>query len=111
MEGKFNIDCSKRASGSNLLEINRKAHPEGIDPISYIGGRNRLRTPKGWIMLVDSFNEGNLACQNLASETSLLTLLEYGPSSPKLISSLSEFGRSATVANCASAGSSQYVFK
>lgn len=32
-------------------------HPEDIDPISYIGGKNRLETPKGWIMVVDSFNE------------------------------------------------------
>ena len=33
------------------------AHPEDIDPISYIGGRNRLEIPKGWIMVVDKCNE------------------------------------------------------
>ena len=38
----------------------RLAHPEDIDPISYIGGKNRLETPKGWIMVVDSFNEGKI---------------------------------------------------
>ena len=35
------------------------AHPEDIDPISYTGGKNRLEVPKGWIMVVDSYNEGN----------------------------------------------------
>ena len=47
-----------------LIEvINRQrkqlAHPEEIDPISYTGGKNRLEVPKGWIMVVDSYNEGN----------------------------------------------------
>ncbi|KAK4694615.1 hypothetical protein P7C71_g2997, partial [Lecanoromycetidae sp. Uapishka_2] len=43
--------------------INKKrkqlAHPEDIDPISYTGGKNRLEIPKGWIMVVDSRNEGD----------------------------------------------------
>ncbi len=34
------------------------ARPEDIDPISYTGGKNRLEVPKGWIMVVDSYNEG-----------------------------------------------------
>ena len=38
----------------------RLAHPEDIDPISYLGGKNRLEFPKGWIMVVDSLNEGNI---------------------------------------------------
>ena len=36
----------------------RLVHPEDIDPVSYIGGKNRLDTPMGWIMVVDSYNEG-----------------------------------------------------
>lgn len=47
-----------------LIEVINKqrkqlAHPEDIDPISYTGGKNRLEVPKGWIMVVDSYNEGN----------------------------------------------------
>lgn len=34
------------------------SHTEDIDPISYSGGRTRLEDPKGWIMVVDSYNEG-----------------------------------------------------
>ena len=46
-----------------LIEVINKqrkqlAHPEDIDPISYTGGKNRLEVPKGWIMVVDSYNEG-----------------------------------------------------
>ena len=36
-----------------------------IDPISYTGGRNRLENPKGWIMVVDSYNEGNTKASEL----------------------------------------------
>ena len=36
----------------------RLAHPEDIDPISAIGGKNRLESPKGWILVVDDLNEG-----------------------------------------------------
>lgn len=48
-----------------LIEVISKqrkqlAHPEDIDPISYTGGRNRLEVPKGWIMVVSSYNEGIL---------------------------------------------------
>ena len=47
-----------------LIEVINKqrkqlSHAEDIDPISYTGGRNRLEDPKGWIMVVDSYNEGN----------------------------------------------------
>lgn len=34
-------------------------HTEDIDPISYTGGGNRLEDPKGWIMVIDSYNEGS----------------------------------------------------
>ena len=34
------------------------SHTEDIDPISYSGGRTRSEDPKGWIMVVDSYNEG-----------------------------------------------------
>ena len=55
-----------------LIEvINRQrdqlAHPEDIDPISYTGGKNRLEIPKGWIMVVDSYNEGNSENPDLAT--------------------------------------------
>lgn len=90
----------------------RLDHPEDIDPISYIGGRNRLENPKGWMMVVDSFIEGNTTNQNLVSKILLLTLLKCGPSLPKLISSSSKFGRSTMiVANGSSIESSQQVFR
>ena len=38
----------------------RLLHPEDIDPISYTGGKSRLENPKGWIMVIDSYNEGKL---------------------------------------------------
>ena len=51
-----------------VIDRKRKqlAHPEDIDPISYTAGRNRLEVPKGWIMVVDSYNEGNFENLNLA---------------------------------------------
>ncbi|MCJ1405055.1 hypothetical protein MMC11_008281 [Xylographa trunciseda] len=50
------------------------AHPEDIDPISYTGGQSRVGVPKGWIMAVDSYHEGN---GNPGSTRDvLLTLLE-----------------------------------
>ena len=36
------------------------SHPEDIDPISYTGGRRRLEAPKGWVMVVDNYNEGDI---------------------------------------------------
>ncbi len=42
------------------------SHPEDIDPNSYTGGKNRLEIPKGWIMVVDSYNEGNTEASDLA---------------------------------------------
>ena len=98
-----------------LLEvIDRKrkqfAHPEDIDPISYTAGRNRLEVPKGWIMVVDSYNEGNTENLDLAPKA-LLMLLKYGPSLPKLISSLSGFGQSTILANGSLTELSRRAFK
>ena len=42
------------------------SHTEDIDPISYAGGRNRLDDPKGWIMVIDSYNEGGTEASNLS---------------------------------------------
>ncbi|CAF9925966.1 hypothetical protein IMSHALPRED_006834 [Imshaugia aleurites] len=55
-----------------LIEVIHKqrgqlAHPEDIDPISYTGGKSRLEVPKGWIMVVDSYNEGKTKNRDLAS--------------------------------------------
>ena len=41
-------------------------HTEDIDPISYTGGNNRLGDPKGWIMVIDSYNEGNTEPSDLS---------------------------------------------
>lgn len=37
-----------------------------FDPISYTAGRNSLEDPKGWIMVIDSYNEGNIETSDLA---------------------------------------------
>lgn len=57
---------------SSLIEVINKqrkqfSHAEDIDPMSYTGGRNRLEDPKGWIMVVDSYNEGNTNTPDLLS--------------------------------------------
>lgn len=62
-----------------LIEvINRQrqqlAHPEDIDPISYTGGKTHLEVPKGWIMVVDSYNEGNAEDPKVAPEAILTSL-------------------------------------
>ena len=44
----------------------RLSHAEDVDPISYTGGKNRLQIPKGWIMVIDSYNEGNTETSDLA---------------------------------------------
>lgn len=44
------------------------AHTEDIDPISYSGGRTRLEDPKGWIMVIDSYNEGKNETQTELSK-------------------------------------------
>ncbi|MCJ1393977.1 hypothetical protein MMC18_006854 [Xylographa bjoerkii] len=36
---------------------NQLAHPEDFDPVSYTGGKRPMEVPKGWIMVVDSYNE------------------------------------------------------
>lgn len=111
--GRAGIEAKFTKALIDIINKQRKrlAHPEDIDPISYIGGRNRLETPKGWIMVVDSFNEGKKMNLDLVSEAQSLTWLKCGPSLPKSISSSSEFGRSTIVANGCSIGSSQQVFK
>ena len=111
--GQAGIDAKFTRALINIINEQRKrlAHPEDIDPISYIGGKNGLETSKGWIMVVDSFNEGYTINLDLVSKALSLTLLKCGPSLPRLISSSSEFGRSTIVANGSSIASSQQVFK
>ena len=41
-------------------------HTEDIDPLSYTRGTNRLEDPKGWIMVIDSYNEGNTEASGLS---------------------------------------------
>ncbi|KAL8977249.1 MAG: hypothetical protein Q9205_006907 [Flavoplaca limonia] len=66
LEREIEIKLGQEGIGSAFTEalievIDRKrkqlAHPEDIDPISYTGGKNLLSVPKGWIMVVDSYNE------------------------------------------------------
>ena len=111
--GQAGIEAKFTRALIDVINKQRKrlAHPEDIDPISYIGGKNRLETPKGWIMVVDGFNEGKITNLDLVSEALLLTWLKCGPSLPRLISSSFESGRSTIVANGSSIGSSQQVFK
>ena len=64
-----------------LIEVISKerkqlAHPEDIDPISYTGGKNRLEVPKGWIMVVDSCNEGTTGTSPHFDPETSLTLLK-----------------------------------
>ena len=119
LEKEIEIQLGQEGIGSTftkaLIEvIDRKrkqlAHPEDIDPISYTAGRNRLEAPKGWIMVVDSYNEGNFENLNLASKA-LLMLLKYGLSLPRLTSSSSGFGQSITVANGSLTELSRRAFK
>lgn len=119
LEKEIEIQLGKQGIESKvtkaLLEvINRKrkqlAHPEDIDPISYTAGRNRLEVPKGWIMVVDSYNEGNSENFNLAPKA-LLILLKYGLLLPRLISSSSGFGQSTTVVNGSLIELSRRAFK
>lgn len=67
LEREIEIQLGQEGIGSTFIKalievIDRKrkqlAHPEDIDPISYTAGRDRLEVPKGWIMVVDSYNEG-----------------------------------------------------
>ena len=85
------------------------SHTEDIDPISYTGGRNRLEDPKGWIMVIDSYNEGNSEADS--SFSTLLTTLKCGLLLPRLISSSSGSGRSTTAANGSSIEWSQQAFE
>ena len=53
-----------------LMELINKqreqlCHTGDIDPISYTGGRNHLENPKGWIMVVDNYNQGNTEASEL----------------------------------------------
>ena len=88
----------------------RLAHPEDIDPVSYTGGYSHMEVPKGWIMVVDSYNEGNIEIPNPASKT-LLTSLKYVLLLPRLISNSFESGRSTTAASGSSIELSQQAFK
>ena len=119
LEREIEIQLGQEGIGSTftkaLIEvIDRKrkqlVHPEDIDPISHTGGKNLLEVPKGWIMVVDSYNEGNYKNLNLAPKA-LLMLLEYGLLLPRLISSSSGFGQSTTVANGSLTELNQRVFK
>ena len=119
LERELEIQLQKQGIESEatkaLLEvIDRKrkqlAHSEDIDPISYTAGRNQLEGPKGWIMVVDNYNEGNSENLNRAPEA-LLRSLKYSPSLPKLISSLSGFGQSKTLANGSLTELSRRAFK
>ena len=119
LEREIEIQLGQEGIGSTftkalieLIERKRKelAHPEDIDPISYTAGRNRLEAPKGWIMVVDSYNEGDFENLNLASKA-LLILLKYGLLLPRLISSSSGFGQSTTVVNGSLTELSQRAFK
>lgn len=53
-----------------VKEINKQqkqlSHAEDFDPISYSRGKNPLETPKGWIMVIDSYNEGNTQTSDMA---------------------------------------------
>lgn len=60
-----------------VKEINKQrkqlSHAEDFDPISYSRGENSVKTPKGWIMVIDSYNEGNTETSELALWISLTT--------------------------------------
>ena len=79
--GQAGIEAEFTKALIDVISKQRKrlAHPEDIDPISYTGGRNRLETPKGWIMVVDSFNEGEIINLDLVSQALLLTRFELRP--------------------------------
>ncbi len=110
--GQAGIGASVVKALIEVINTQRKqlAHPEDIDPISTTGGRRRLEVPKGWIMVVDSYNEGNIEDPDLAPKP-LLTSLQYGLLLPRLISSSSGFGRSITVVNGSSTELSQQAFR
>ena len=74
------------------------SHTEDIDPISYTGGKNSLEDPKGWIMVIDSYNEGSTKASGFSFWT-LLTNPKCGLLLPRRISSSSGSGRSTTAAN------------
>lgn len=76
--GRAGIESDSTKAFVDSINKQRKqlAHPEDIDPISTIGGKKRLETPKGWIMVVDSFNEGESMIPPAYKNPSL-TLLKY----------------------------------
>ena len=53
-----------------IQEFNKQrkqlSHAEDFDPFSYSRGKNPLETPKGWIMVIDTYNEGNIETSDLA---------------------------------------------
>jgi len=119
VEREIEIQLGQAGIGATFIKalievINKQrkqlAHPEDIDPISYTGGKSRLEVPKGWIMVIDSYNEGNIENPDLAPKA-LLTLMKYGLLLPRFISSSFGFRRSTTVANGSSTELNQQAFK
>ena len=67
IEKEIELQLEQASIGSTFSEAiielinkqrNQISHAEDFDPISYTRGDNRLETPKGWIMVIDSYNEG-----------------------------------------------------
>lgn len=110
--GQAGIGASVIKALIEIISTQRKqlAHPEDIDPISATGGKHRLEVPKGWIMVVDSYNEGNIEDSDLAPKP-LLKFLQYGLLLPRHISNSSGFGRSITEVDGSSTELSRQAFK
>lgn len=75
IEKEIELQLEQASIGSTFSEAiidlinkqrNQLSHAEDFDPISYTRGENRLETPKGWIMVIDSSNEGNTETSDLA---------------------------------------------
>ena len=75
IEKEIVIQLQQAGVGSTFTEalvekINKQrkqlSHTEDIDPISHAGGTNRLEDPKGWIMVIDSYNEGSTEASGLS---------------------------------------------
>ena len=75
IEKEIELQLEQASIGSTFSEAiidlinkqrNQLSHAEDFDPISYTRGENRLETPKGWIMVIDSYNEGNTETSDLA---------------------------------------------
>ena len=73
-------------------------HAAQIDPLSHTGDKSRLEIPKGWIMVVDSYNEGKHGSPDVFCKASL-TLAKYDLSLLKLILNSSVSGPPTTAVN------------